>query len=348
MNKQYLEELKQFVELHIKSQNLKYTFPSEVLNRISSYDTETEGSWEYEWLQEGNRVLKQDKLEAIQCFNFARFPYVGNGTQKKVYDSLLENFNTYVSHTDIKQEWLQLKSGKCKVYTSNLDKEKPLLIVMGGIVSIKEQWYKFLEVGPKLGFSVIVTEFPKVGENTIPFRVDSYRMIQEILDHFQNEVDVNHTYYVGMSFGGQLGIQCALQDSRIKGIVTVGAPLYEFYHLEDQDWQNIPYVTRKTLSYVCELTEDELRKEFVNFRINVHDLKRLKIPITYVFSLQDEIIPITELAFIKQYINNLDLITFDDVHGSPNYMGQIQQLIPAKIIQQYQNNQHAIQVENHI
>ncbi|MBY0595854.1 alpha/beta fold hydrolase [Bacillus bingmayongensis] len=348
MSKQYLEELKQFVELHIKSQNLQYTFPLEVLSRISSYNTETKGSWEYEWLQEGNRVLSQDKLEAIQCFNFARFPYVSNETQKKVYDSLLENFNTYVSQTDIKQEWLQLESRKCKVYTSNLDKAKPLLIVMGGIVSIKEQWYKFLEVGPKLGFSVIVTEFPKVGENTIPFRADSYRMLQEILDHFQNEVDVNHTYYVGMSFGGQLGIQCALQDSRIKGIVTVGAPLYEFYHLADQNWHDIPSVTRKTLSHVCELTEDELRKELVNFSIDVNALNRLKIPITYVFSLKDEIIPITELAFIKQHISNLDLITFDDVHGSPNYMGQIQQLIPARIMQQYQNNQYAIQLENHI
>ncbi|MBZ5750612.1 alpha/beta fold hydrolase [Metabacillus rhizolycopersici] len=342
MDKNYLHELKNFVELHIKSQYLKHVEPLNVLDRIFSYDNETEGSWEYEWLREGNRVLEKSPSEAIQCYNFARFPYANNEMQKEVYNKLVESFTSSLVNTGIKKEYHCFQDNVFTVYTSNLSPEKPLLLVMGGIVSIKEQWYKFLEVGPLLGFSVIVAEFPNVGENSLTFKANSYEMIQEILNHYEGEVDVENSYYVGMSFGGQLGIQCALKDSRIKGIVTVGAPLYEFYNLANNDWDNIPVITKKTLSHVCALTELELKENLSNLSIDVKALSKLKIPITYVFSLKDEIIPITELEFIQRNINNLDLITFDDVHGSPNHMDQIQKLIPEKILNQYKDNQSKV------
>ncbi|MBA9041785.1 esterase FrsA [Bacillus aryabhattai] len=342
----YLEELKQFVELHIRSQSLKLINPLEVLERISSSEGEGEGAWAYEWLHAGNEIIEQNVLEAIQCYNFARFPYVNNNTQKEVYRKLVDCFEAYLSNTKIQKECLNFNGKAFNVYTSGLDRGKPLLLVMGGIVSIKEQWFKFLELGPKLNFSVIVTEFPNVGENSLTFEANSCEIIQNILDFFESKVDVNQTYYVGMSFGGQLGIQCAIRDSRIKGIVTVGAPLYEFYNLTNHQWDSIPLVTRKTLSHVCELSDSELKKSLVTMSVDKEKLSKLDIPITYVFSLQDEIIPAAELKFIKKYIRNLDLITFEDVHGSPNHMKQVQQLIPEKVLKQYKDNQNKLSINN--
>ncbi|MBE5102259.1 alpha/beta fold hydrolase [Priestia aryabhattai] len=342
MKENYLQELKQFVELHIKSQSLNLVKPVEVLERISSPKGKGEGTWAFEWLQAGNEVFEKNVLEAIQCYNFARFPYVNDETQQEAYEKLISSFDSYLSITNIKKERLSFNGGTFNVYTSSLNPKKPLLLVMGGIVSIKEQWFKFLEVGPKLNFSVIVAEFPKVGENSLPFQANSFEIIQNILNYFEDEVDVDHTYYVGMSFGGQLGIQCAVKDSRIKGIVTVGAPLYEFYHLTNKEWNGLPLVTKKTLSHVCELKESELRNSLVDLSIDKNDLNKLDIPITYVFSLKDEIIPAAELEFIKKYIRNLDLVTFEDVHGSPNHMNQVQQLIPEKILKQYKENRSKI------
>jgi len=38
-----------------------------------------------------------------------------------------------------------------------------------------------------------------------------------------------------MSFSGHQALRCAMDDSRIKGVITVGAPIREFF--TDTAWQ---------------------------------------------------------------------------------------------------------------
>jgi|GEM_PF-6325410 len=337
MNKLYLEELKDFVILHIKSQNSKHINYKKVLSQIDTYETEEEGSWEYEWKKEGDKVAEYSVMEAIQCYNFSRFPFPKNNTQKRCQKNInnsMEDINSGIYQKEI----INTDEGKFSVLISNKSSKYPLLIVMGGIVSIKEQWIEFLKFGKKFGYTVILAEFPRVGENTLFFHRNSYKMIDSILNHFKGCINTNEVYYVGMSFGGQLGVQQACSDNRIKGIVTVGAPLSCFYSINDYEWEKLPNITKETLSYITGLEKRTLLKSLNTLAINVEKFKNFSIPITYIQSVYDEIIPYEEGEFLKKNVRKLNLVKFLDIHGSPNYMKELKLIIMLNVLKQSKKN----------
>jgi len=334
----YLNELKNLIMLHVQSQQLDKSKCLSVINRIQREEGNEQGSWTYEWMSLGNDYLHNNqKLAAVQCYNFARFPYVDANARKRAYVKCVTVFTKWINEqrTTIERRTIYFEEEKIPIYVSGFDIQKrPLLIVIGGIVSIKEQWHKFLLDGPRLGLSVIVAECPGVGENPLTYDHKSYRMIGALMDAFSDQADVDHTYFVGMSFGGALGIKYALEDSRICGITTVGAPLKYFYI--DSDWfRKVPDTTKKTLAHLCKVDQEDLFSTIQSFVIDDGEAQKLTMPLHYIFSRQDEIIPLTEKQYLKNNVSQLELIEFDDVHGSPHHMGEIQKYIPLSIMRQH-------------
>ncbi|WP_139491986.1 alpha/beta fold hydrolase [Brevibacillus dissolubilis] len=337
----YLSELKDLVVLHARSQHLNDADLKSLLNRVQREEGDDSGSWAYEWIGLGNQLLSSNKTEqAIQCYNFARFPYIDSTVRQKAHNLCIQTFLTLVEQSKKKVEIITVpyQGNEIKVYAAGLDHpNRPLLFVIGGIVSIKEQWSKFLFASEKLGFGVVVAECPGVGENPLVYDENSHQMIGCVLDALAGRIDVSSTYYVGMSFGGQLGIQQALVDKRIRGITTVGAPLCHFYR--DQDWwKTVPETTKRTLAHLMKKAPDEVFEHIQSWQIRPDDMKKLQIPLHYVFSLRDEIIPLSEKAFLLENVQNLELLEFDDVHGSPGHMGEIQKYIPLSVLRQQRSN----------
>jgi hypothetical protein len=56
-------------------------------------------------------------------------------------------------------------------------------------VSIKEQWGGLLGLAKRLEMAVAVTEMPGVGENTMPYNADSWRLYPALLDELAAVAD---------------------------------------------------------------------------------------------------------------------------------------------------------------
>jgi pimeloyl-ACP methyl ester carboxylesterase len=202
---------------------------------------------------------------------------------------------------------------------TGVPKSKRLLLVLGGIVSIKEQWGELLNNADRLGMTVAITEMPGVGENTVPYDRTSWEMLPRLLDELGESSGVQCTYMTAMSFGGHLAMRAALHDMRISGIVTVGAPISDFFTRADL-WPSLPETTIRTLAHIANVERENLQRHVASFALTDDELSRLKIPVYYVASLRDEIIPRSESLRLSSHVAQARVVEFDDVHGAPRHL----------------------------
>ncbi|MFU8797307.1 MAG: alpha/beta fold hydrolase [Gammaproteobacteria bacterium] len=325
----YLDELKNFVILHANAQGISKSDCNRVLQKISNPDGASVGSWAYEWLAQGDYLFSQRKMvEAMHHYNLGRFPFINSNLREHTYQKCINTFHQlFIEKNNIKKLTIQHNDHIIPFYFSSHDnKSAPLLFIVGGIVSIKEQWYKFLQFGPKLGFSVVVVDLPGVGENPLHYHPNSYHYISGILNAVEHQANSTRTHMVAMSFGGHLAIQQAIHDKRIKAITTVGAPLHHFF-TDTINWKKVPSITKQTLAHISRISEKNLFAFLHNFKLSKNLLSQLDIPIYYIHSKQDEIIPVAENIFLKKYSKYSKIIEFDDCHGSPHFLKSIKNYI---------------------
>jgi esterase FrsA len=323
-----LEELKNFVGLHAKSQNLNAVELAALMDRIREPCGNAPHSWVREWMDLGESHLTANRLDkAMQCFNFARFPYVDSPERQCALNKCVETFESLSLRTGRSfRDLVQVAGVSVPVYFSGVtSRPKPLLIVIGGIVSIKEQWRALLLLGPRLGYTTALAECPGVGENPLIYGQDSAAFLSAIIDHYTDKVLSGNVVILGLSFGGHLAIRAALTDNRIKKIITVGAPIYELFSNQHW-WDQVPNITKETLAHLARQDQSVLFDAIRAAAIHEEELARLTIPLTYVLSERDEIIPPAEGNLLRRNVSNLTLVSFDDVHGAPNYLSLIRQM----------------------
>jgi len=121
------------------------------------------------------------------------------------------------------------------------------------------------------------------------------------------------------SFSGHLALRCALSDSRIRGVVTIGAPVSAFF--TDQEWQRqLPRVTADTLAHLTGLDFAQLSRQLPAWALTEAQLEALRIPVAYLASARDEIIPPQEARLLRAHVSKLSMAVNDDVHASPGHI----------------------------
>jgi esterase FrsA len=208
---------------------------------------------------------------------------------------------------------------------------------MGGIVSIKEQWNGFISAGKKLGVSVVLAEMPGVGENRMPYDNDADLLLDALVGAVEGEFFNQHIHLVMMSFSGNLGLKYAAREERVKAVTTVGAPIKHFF-TDQQWWRKVPLTTKRTLAHLCQCTEPQVFNTIKGFAIPEATLKKIKIPVYYIQSQQDEIIPSEEVAYLRQHVSGLHVTQYPDVHGSPRHMSQMQKWVPITVLTETKGN----------
>ena len=287
-----VNELKQYALVHARGQRIAGY--QALLARIHS-DAETgDGSWVAEWSRTAQVLEKQGRdLEAARHYAMARFPYVNGPARQEAAQRCVQVLDRWRAQGHgIEPLTVDLKEGQVRCWTSGLSagSRKPVLIVMGGIVTIKEQWAPMLTMMRRLGMAGIVTEMPGAGENSLRYEPGSWRMISGLLDAVSNQADVAHTYAVALSFSGHMTLRCAVDDHRIKGIITVGAPVREFF--TDPGWQSrLPRVTVDTLAQLTGFPPDDVPGRMSEWALSDEQLGGLDIPVSYLACTRDEIIP---------------------------------------------------------
>ncbi|MBT2442559.1 alpha/beta hydrolase [Streptomyces sp. ISL-36] len=318
-------ELKNFVVAHTRSQGLPPEHYDPLLDRIHHDENGTPGSWVYEWSADASRLAAEGRLlEASVHYNMARFPFVDGTARATALERCTAAFERWADDFPaVRRLDVELPEGRVRCWTTGLDARdpKPLLVMTGGIVSVKEQWAPVLLQLGQLGFAGVVTEMPGVGENTLPYDAQAHRMFSAVLDAVADRADTSRTFALALSFSGHLALRAALSDDRIKGVVGAGAPLHDFF--TDTEWQrSVPRITTDTLAHLARTTPEEVYGLVKDWALAPEELSALRIPVAHVTSLRDEIIPPGDARLLRERVRSARFLNHDDVHGSPTFFAQ--------------------------
>ncbi|MEV6927918.1 alpha/beta hydrolase [Dactylosporangium sp. NPDC051485] len=310
-------ELKEFAVTHARAQNIAGY--RDVLARVDNDEDGAEGSWAIEWTRAGAALEERGKhLEAAQCYNMGRFPFVDGPARSDALRRCVAAFDRWRGPGI---ERIAVDGGQVRGWAAGLSaaKPRPLLLITGGIVSIKEQWAPILSAVTRLGMAGVVTEMPGVGENSLPYTPDSWRMLSTVLDAVAGRADVSRTYALALSFSGHLAMRCALDDPRIRAVVTAGAPVRGFF--TDRAWlRTVPRLTMDTLAHLTRTGRDDVAGQLDKWALTDEQLRALEIPVYYMKSARDEIIPPAEAELVRSRVREAHLLEHDDTHGSPGHI----------------------------
>jgi hypothetical protein len=311
-------ELKQFARLHARAQNISGV--TAVLDRIGTDAGDEPGSWPAEWRSEADRLRDNGKsLEAVRHYNMARFPFVDGPARELARDNGVGVFRTWAEAHGVERLDVPMPGGVVGCWATGLShsRPRPLVLVCGGIVSTKEQWAPVLVALRKFGLAGIVTEMPGVGENSLRYQEDSWRMLPALLDAADGRALVDRTCTMTLSFSGHLALRAAAEDRRIRGIVTAGVPVRHFF-TDPGLPARLPRVTADTLRHLTGTGDLAALRDWA---IPAESLAALDIPIACTASARDEIVPAGDVAALRRDVRDLWLVEHDDVHGSPNHVG---------------------------
>lgn len=315
-----IDELRRYIVLHARAQRI----PDRVLHAALSdarHDGTGPSSWTAAWSTQAARAqARGEHLLASGCYGLARFPYVDGPDRARAHERCLAAFEHWrETQPGMQRRTLARPEGGFTYYLQPPTRpQAPLLLVLGGIVSLKEQWAPLAPLARHLGFGVAVTELAGVGENTARYRTDSWRQLSDLLDDAGQLVDTDRCLLAGLSFGGHLALTAALHDRRIRGTVTVGAPLTRFF--SPDRWPHLPAVTRATLTHLTGLDETALRHALPDWAMRPSDLARLTLPVRYVASRRDEIVAAGDVEDLLRWTPDARARSYDDVHGAPRHV----------------------------
>ncbi|HEX2313444.1 MAG TPA: alpha/beta hydrolase [Thermomonospora sp.] len=319
-----LGELKRHVLVHARGQKLDPARYRAILRRIE-HDEDGPGSWVAEWSRAARDLEERGRLlDACRHYAMARFPFVNGDARREAHERCVAVFDRWRRDVPgIERLDLDLPGGRVRCWAAGLAPGRPLMLIMGGIVTVKEQWAPMLARGERLGLAGVVLELPGVGENTLPYDSGSPRMLSALLDALADRADVDRTYALAMSFAGHLALRCATEDPRIRGVATTGAPVSGFF--TDTAWQRdaVPRVTTDTLAHLVGTKPADVYDEIRDWALTGEALASLDIPVHYAASLRDEIIPPGETAHLRRHLRSFHLMENDDVHGSPRHAAEV-------------------------
>ncbi|MQY11657.1 hypothetical protein SRB5_17760 [Streptomyces sp. RB5] len=317
-----LTELRRLALLHARAQRVPAAECARVLGRVRTADGDAPDGWAAQWTRAGDELARRGRqLAAGRRYGLARFPYPAGEFGRRAHELSVRSFDAWRTtgpgrRAGIGRHEAELPGrGTFTAWTAGLSPggRRPLVVVMGGIVSPKEQWAPVLARAGALGVAMAVTEMPGVGENTLRYDEGSHRMLPALLDGLAGRADVTRAHALCLSFGGHLALRAAADDPRICGVATVGAPLRGFFL--DGEWQSrVPATTVLTLARLTGHPPGEVLGALRGWALE--DAPR--VPVTYVAAARDDIVPPDEARVLGP---GAEVITVDDEHGAPAHLG---------------------------
>lgn len=321
MNRQHdVAELKAFARLHGRAQNLDERLLDFALYNIDNDRCGDKQSWAKVLVTLAERaVIDGDLPTAVQLFNLARFPYAGDPVRQQALKRCQHIYREWLTQEVPDAEYWRFSSPGFGCYATGLDSNKPVVIVLGGIVSIKEQWHRLLRMAKKLGYCVVVTELPGVGENGLPYDASDSQLFRRIVRRLNGRANTDCVKVIGFSFGGHLAMNAALTMPAIKSITTVGAPVSGFFS-QAVDTLPVPDITYDTLAHILGCERDVVKPTLSGWGLTPSALGQLQAKVNYLASSRDEIIPLSDMEAIRANVPRNQILKVDDIHGAPNHL----------------------------
>ncbi|GAA3233954.1 hypothetical protein GCM10020256_50460 [Streptomyces thermocoprophilus] len=346
----HLDELKEFARLHARGQGLTAEHTDAVLRRITNDTPGDPASWAAVWTAEGRAAADRgDLLDACRHYALARFPHPPTTTTGGSRSNSASPPSTPGAATPVPAS---------NASPSPTPTAPPTPAGPPASTGTSRCWWcaeassasrnsgrPCCPLLRKLGFAAVVTELPGVGEHDAPYRPGSWRTLSDLLDRLATRADVSDTSFLALSFSGHLALRTAAEDPRVRRVLTVGAPVADFF-TDTQWWPRVPRITVDTLTRLTgSADETELRALLPEFALGQDLLAGLDLPVRYVASARDEIIPPREQALLRRALPDVKFKVFDDVHGSPAHLGAMRrwlftQLLLLRITRRRVTRQH--------
>jgi hypothetical protein len=225
-------ELKAFALRHAALQGVSGRECSGIFSRIRDDDRGLPGSWVWEWRRAAEAHERDGRLAlAFTHYNMARFPYVNGPAREYALERCRSVFSRRPVNSGIQRVDVPIAGTLVRGWASGLSAtdRKPLMLIVGGLMSIKESWVPLLATARRLGMAGVVMEVPGAGENMLQLDESSGQLLSATLDVLNPCAQVAETYAVAFGFGGHLALRCAAADTRIRGIVTASVPVSDFF-----------------------------------------------------------------------------------------------------------------------
>jgi esterase FrsA len=177
-------------------------------------------------------------------YRLAAFPYPMDATQNAAYKKCVKIFleaNKFFSDPPERVEFTLEGKKIIGNFRKPLENKRyPLVILIPGLDSNKEELYWIEDRFLNMGFATYTTDMPGTGESEWPLRVESDRVFQAVFDHFQRNSYIlkDKIIVIGFNFGGYWAVRLAAQKPNVLAVVNVAGPIH--YTFQSSHLGNLP------------------------------------------------------------------------------------------------------------
>jgi pimeloyl-ACP methyl ester carboxylesterase len=187
----------------------------------------------------------------------------------------------------------------------------PLVFLLPGLVSTKEEFFRWENVFLARGMATLSLDGPGQGETgvTTHIRPDYEVAVAAVLDALagRDDLDLGNVGAAGVGLGGYYAPRAAAFEPRIKAVAAIGGP-YNF----GECWPGLPELARAAFAHHSGARdEDEAGRKAHELDLS-EALPRLKQPFLVVFGKLDRLIPWQQAEGVAADAPNAELVMYPE------------------------------------
>jgi predicted amidohydrolase/dienelactone hydrolase len=199
------------------------------------------------------------------------------------------------------------------------DTKPPVVIMMPGLDSVKEELQATAEYMLARGLAVIAVDGPGQGEAEyeLPIEPAYERVATAVADYLEGRDDIDRARIggFGVSLGGYYAARAAAYEPRIKAAVSLAGP-YQW----SLDWDILPPQTRATFQRRSGVTTQAQAREKLSELTLEHTAARITIPLLVAAGGRDRLVPTYHAERLAREAPGAELMLDPDgSHGLTNH-----------------------------
>ena len=255
-------------------------------------------------------------MRAALSYHFAKFVWmVDMGKYRAAADKAVHSLYAAHKHLDPTAERLEMDlDGHLMVANLRLqadNPEAPLVILLPGLDSTKEEFFNWENVFLKRGMATLSLEGPGQGETGYHshIRPDYEVAVTTALDTLngRSDLDLERVGLVGVSMGGYYAPRAAAFEPRITAAAAIGGP----YNFGDC-WDILPMITRETFLHHSGAASEEEGREIASQLSLLGVAEQITQPLLIVFGKLDRLIPYQQAERLAAEVANATLVMYED------------------------------------
>jgi dipeptidyl aminopeptidase/acylaminoacyl peptidase len=256
-------------------------------------------------------------VRAAVCFHFAKFVWVLDAERsRRAADEAVAALRRAHELLDPTAERIEAPLDGSRVVANlrrpgEVDERPPLVILIPGLDSTKEEFFNFEQVFIDRGLATLSLDGPGQGETSfeLPLRHDYEVAVAAILDALEgrDDLDTDRVGAAGVSLGGYYAPRAAAFEPRLRAVAGVAGP-YNFGEL----WDDVPMLTREAFVYYSRSADDEAGRRGA-LQLDLAGVAgQIEQPALLVTGKLDRLIPWESTRRIADEAPNATLVVYEE------------------------------------